>query len=310
MNLTQLRVFDMVIRTGSVTASAHRLHVTQPAVTNHLKALEDHYDVSLFRREGRSLRPTALGHELAELSGRLFALEEDAAELLEATRALTRGTIRIASDGPYLLIPIVKVFRERFPGVRVGLRIGNTRDVQGMLMTERCDIAIQSHRDDDPRVFALPLADFELIVFVNAEHEWARAGRRSIPVSALDGRAMIVRDPGSTTRRVLDQAFEGAGLTPDYVIETTSRETVKEAVAAGLGVGVVADYELRDDPRFWPLHVTGADMYFTEEVYCLNRRRNMRVVKEFLKVTEEVVAAGGIPTVGDGRVRRRSGSGA
>ena len=80
MNLTQLRVFDMVIRTGSVTAAAHRLHVTQPAVTNHLKALEDHYDVSLFRREGRSLRPTALGHELAELSGRLFALEEDAAE--------------------------------------------------------------------------------------------------------------------------------------------------------------------------------------------------------------------------------------
>jgi aminoethylphosphonate catabolism LysR family transcriptional regulator len=307
MNLTQLRVFDTVMRTGSVTSAARRLHVTQPAVTNHLKALEDYYDVVLFRREGRSLRATALGHELAEISGRLFALDEDAASLLEATKALTRGTVRIASDGPYLLVPIVKAFRERFPGVRVGLQIANTDDVQSMLLSERCDVTVQAHREDDPRVFAMPLAVFELIMFVNLEHPWALEARTSVAIDELRDRGMIVRDPGSTTRRVLDQACEEAGFSPDYVIETTSRETVKEAVAAGLGIGVVAGYELRDDPRFWPLHVTGADMSFTEEVLCPNRRRNMRVVRELLKVTEEVVAQGGIPTT-SGR-RRHAGGG-
>ena len=122
MNLLQLKVFDAVVRAGSVTQAARRLHVTQPAVTNHIKALEDRYDINLFRREGRTLVPNRLGEELAEISGRLFALEEEAVDLLEATRDLKRGTVRIASDGPYLLVPIVKAFRERFPGVRVGLQ--------------------------------------------------------------------------------------------------------------------------------------------------------------------------------------------
>jgi len=300
MNLTQLRVFDTVIRTGSVTGAARRLHVTQPAVTNHVKALEEHYDVGLFQREGRSLRPTALGHELAEISGRLFALEEQAVDLLEATRALERGTLRLASDGPYLLVPVVKAFRERFPGVRVGLQIANTHDVQALLLAERCDVAIQARREEDPRIHARTLHSYEIMIFVHREHPWAREGRASVPVQALDKVGVILRDPGSTTRRVFDQACEASGVSPDVIIETTSRETVKEAVAAGLGVGVVAGYELRDDPRFWPLRLTGADLTFTEEVQCLNRRRNMRVVREFLNTVEQVIAAGGVPIVTGG----------
>ena len=296
MNLLQLKVFDAVVRSGSVTAAARRLHVTQPAVTNHIKSLEDCYEVSLFRREGRSLTPTALGHELAEVSGRLFALEEEAVDLLEATRALERGTIRIASDGPYVVVPIVTAFRTRFPGVRVGLQIANTQEVQAMLVAERCDVTIQAQAEDDPRVHSIALAQFELIVFVNIAHPWARERRRQLGVRELDRQAMIVRAPGSTTRRVLDRACEESHVSPDYIIETTSRETVKEAVAAGLGIGVVAGYELRDDPRFWPLRVTGADLTFTEQVSCLNRRRNMRVVREFLKVTAEIVDADGIAT--------------
>ena len=296
MNLTQLRVFDTVMRTGSVTAAAVRLHVTQPAITNHIKALEEHYDVNLFRRQGRSLRATRLGHELAEISGRLFALEEQAGDLLEATRKLEHGAVRIASDGPYLLIPIVKAFRERFPRVRVEMQITNTEAVQAMLIAERCDVTIQGQREEDSRVHTRQLAGFELIVFVHRDHPWARQQRDSIDIGELDGPGIVVREEGSTTRRVLDLACENAGFMANYAIETTSRETVKEAVAADLGIGVIPDYELRDDPRFWPLRVHGADLKFTEAVQCLNRRRTMRVVREFLAITEEVVASGSIPT--------------
>jgi aminoethylphosphonate catabolism LysR family transcriptional regulator len=296
MNLTQLRVFDTVMRTGSVTSAANRLHVTQPAVTNHIKALEEHYDVSLFRRQGRNLRATRLGHELAEISGRLFALEEQAGNLLEATHKLEHGAIRIASDGPYLMIPIVKAFRQRFPGVRVEIEITNTEAVQAMLVAERCDVTIQGQREEDSRVHTRQLSAFELIVFVHQDHPWAKQERDCIDIAELDGPGIVVREPGSTTRRVLDLAFENAGFAANYSIETTSRETVKEAVAAGLGIGVIPDYELRDDVRFRPMRVLGADLSFSEAVQCLNRRRTMRVVREFLAVTEEVVASGAIPT--------------
>ena len=115
MNLSQLRAFDAVVRTGSFTAAAERLFVSQPAVTNHVKALEAYYEVSLFQRHGRGVEPTELGLKLAELSRRLFGLEEEAVEILQAHKALRTGSLRIASDGPYLAIPLVEAFKSRFP---------------------------------------------------------------------------------------------------------------------------------------------------------------------------------------------------
>jgi DNA-binding transcriptional LysR family regulator len=119
----------MVVRTGSFTAAAKAMHVTQPAVTNHIRALEDYYGVALFRRVGRGVEPNELGRALAELSRQLFTLEQEATDLLQASKALRRGTLRIGADGPYILIPLVAAFRQRFPGVRVGLTIGNTQTV-------------------------------------------------------------------------------------------------------------------------------------------------------------------------------------
>lgn len=292
MNLQRLRVFDMVVRTGSVTRAAERLHVTQPAVTSHIKALEAHYEVSLFQRSGRRLIPTELGEALAEVSGRLFALEEDAVELLASGQSLRSGTLRLASDGPYLAVPIVRAFRSRFPGVHVSLTILNTHAVQSALLAERVDVTIQSRSDDDDRLYSIPIARLELIAFVSREHPWAREDRHGIDFGELDTVPLVVREPGSTTRRVLDEACQSTGVEPEYVIETTSRETVKEAVAAGLGVGVIAENEFRADPRLWPLRVSGADLHYSDQVLCLNRRRSIGVVREFLSLAEQMVAAG------------------
>ena len=289
MNLLQLRVFDTVVRTGSVTRAAEALHVTQPAVTSHLKGLEEHYEVSLFHRSGRRLTPTALGEALADVSARLFALEEQAVEVLHSAQALRSGVLRLAADGPYLAIPIVRAFRERFPAVRVTLSILNTRQVQQALLAEQVDVTIQAYRDDDERLYAIPIARLELIVFVANSHPWAIAERRQVPFRSLDEQALIVREPGSTTRRVLDEACASTGIAPQYVLETTSRETVKEAVAAGLGIGVIAENEFRDDPRLWPLRVTGADLHYTDEMLCLQRRRNTRLVREFLSLADTLL---------------------
>ncbi len=77
-------------------------------------------------------------------------------------------------------------------------------------------------------------------------------------------------------------------MRPDYVIETTSRETVKEAVAAGLGIGVISEAELRQDPRFWPLKVSDAELSYTEHVVCLERKKNLRLISEFFRLIETV----------------------
>ena len=91
MNLVQLKAFDAVVRTGSITEAARRLFVTQPAVTSNIKTLESTYDVALLRRRGRGVEPTELGHSLAAISRELFALEDRASELLQRSRAPDRG---------------------------------------------------------------------------------------------------------------------------------------------------------------------------------------------------------------------------
>jgi aminoethylphosphonate catabolism LysR family transcriptional regulator len=288
MNLSQLRAFDMVARTGSVTAAAKRLHVSQPAVTSHIRALEDYYGVSLFRRQGRGVEANELGRALAELSRQLFTVEEEASDLLQASKTLRRGTLRIAADGPYILIPLVADFRKRFSGVRVILTIGNTRDVQQALLNERCDVTIQAQLDRDARFHVQPLGSYSIIVFVNTSHPWAVSKRRSISVGELAGEPVIAREMGSSTRRVFERVCKRARFDPDYVIETTSRETVKEAVAAGLGIGVVSEAELRVDPRFWPLRVNDAELDYTEYAVCLERKKNLRLVSEFFRLAESI----------------------
>ncbi len=288
MNLSQLRAFDMVVRTGSFTAAAKAMHVSQPAVTSHIRALEDYYGVDLFRRVGRGVEPNELGRALAELSRQLFTLEEEATDLLQASKALRRGTLRIAADGPYILIPLVAAFRQRFPGVRVGLTIGNTQAVQEALMNERCDVTIQAQLERDERLYAQALSSYRVVVFVSTSHPFAEAERREISMGELDGAPVILRERGSSTRRMFDQAAKQAGVKPDYVIETTSRETVKEAVAAGLGIGVISEAELRQDPRFWPLRIKDADLSYTEHVVCLERKKNLRLLSEFFRLIETV----------------------
>ena len=287
MNLVQLRAFDAVARTGSITEAARRLHVTQPAVTSHVKTLEHTYEVALLRRQGRGVEPTELGHSLAAISRELFALEDRAVELLRAHERLVRGTLRIAADGPYIAVPLVAEFRRRFPGVRVSVEIASTARVQASLEAERCDVSIQGSLAEDEALHVVELTDFEIIAFVNHDHPWARDRRATVPIAEIDRHPVIAREAGSTMRQRFDAACAEAGVEPEYFIETTSRETVKEAVAAGLGIGIISEAELRSDPRLWPVRLTGTDLRYTERVVSLQRRRTLAVIREFLHIAEE-----------------------
>ena len=88
-------------------------------------------------------------------------------------------------------------------------------------------------------------------------------------------------------RQRFDAACAEARIEPEYFIETTSRETVKEAVAAGLGIGLISEAELRPDPRLWGVRLAGTSLRYTEHVACLRRRRTLAAIREFLRIAEE-----------------------
>ena len=282
MIYTQLRAFHAVAAASSFTKAADALHVTQPTLSAQVKALEEAYGVELFERRGRGIAPTELGRRLQEITRRYFNLEDEAEELLAATRGLTRGHLRVGADAPYHVMESLAAFNRRYPKLTLALAIGNSAELLQDLLEHRSDVAIVADVPGDARLHALPLRRDRLIGFVPATHPLARKGR--VEAGALAGHRLVLREPGSTTRHLFETAMSRAGHGLGEVLEIGSREAVREAVAAGLGIGIVSESEFGQDARLRPLRLSGIDVEMTEYVVCLAERRELRLVKAFLEI--------------------------
>jgi aminoethylphosphonate catabolism LysR family transcriptional regulator len=280
MNCTQLRAFHAVANAGSFTAAAAALHVTQPTLSAQVKELEERYGVRLFDRRGRRIEATELGRSLLDVTRRLFSLETEAEQLLAATRGLKRGHLRVGADAPYHVMPALAAFGQKYPGVRLSLSIGNSEELLHDLFEHRSDVAVLADIVGDSRLLALPLRRDPLIAFVDRGHPWAR--RRRVRAGELTNQRLVLREPGSITRRSFETAMARAGLALADVLEIGSREAVREAVAAGLGVGVVSQAEFGRDDRLRPLAIEDLDLDTTEYAVCLTERRDLRLIKAFL----------------------------
>lgn len=285
MNYAQLRAFHAVAAAGSFTKAADALHVTQPTLSAQVKALEESHGVELFERQGRGIAATELGRRLLEITRRYFNLEDEAEELLAATRGLTRGHLRVGADAPYHVMGALAAFNRRYPKLTLSLAIGNSAELLQDLIEHRSDVAILADVPGDSRLHALPLRRDRLIGFIPKAH--ALAGKSRIDAARLAEHRLVLREPGSTTRHLFETAMARAGHPLGEVLEIGSREAVREAVAAGLGIGIVSESEFGQDPRLWPLALGGIDVAMTEYVVCLAERRELRLVKAFL----EIVAA-------------------
>jgi aminoethylphosphonate catabolism LysR family transcriptional regulator len=285
INHAQLRAFHAVAAEGSFTRAAEALRVTQPTLSGQVKALEESYGVRLLDRLGRRVVPTELGKALLEVTRRLFSAEDEAEQLLAAARGLTRGHLRIGADAPYSIVPVIAEFNRRYPGLTVSIAIGNSDRVLEDLFDHATDVAMLANIGGDPRLHILPFHNDRLVLFVEQRHPWAR--RKRVRLAELAGQRVILREQGSTTRRIFETAVARAGLTLGDVLEIGSREGVREAVAAGLGVGIVAKTEFGHDSRVRALEVIDAELTSTEYVVCLAERRSLRIVSAFLELVEQ-----------------------
>lgn len=287
MNAAQLRAFHAVASAGGFTRAAQRLGVTQPTLSGQVKALEETYGVELIERRGRQLVLTEIGAALLDLTRRIFGLTEEAEQLLAAARGLERGHLRLGADAPYHVLPALSAFTKRYPKLRLSLSVGNSETLIRDLFDHRIDVAVVANLVPDARLHALPVRRDRLVLFVPKAHPWAR--RRSVRPAELAGERLVLREPGSSTRRVFETAMARAGVALEEVIEINSREAVREAVAAGLGIGVVSESEFGNDPRLVKVTLAEADLGATEYVACLAERRELRLIRAFLELVEPAV---------------------
>jgi LysR family transcriptional regulator, low CO2-responsive transcriptional regulator len=287
MNHTALRAFHAVATEGSFTRAAAALRVTQPTLSAQVKALEAEYGAALFVRRARGIALTELGRSLLEITRRLFALEEQAGELLSAARELTVGQLRLGADSPYHVMPFLAAFRQRYERLDLRLSIGNGEEVLDDLLTQRIDIAVLADPTEDSRLYAVPCGRHALVAILPKRHPLA--SRRRVGLAALAREKIVLREAGSRTRRIFEAALARAGLAVENAVEIGTREGVREAIAAGLGIGIVSAAELGHDDRLAALRLEGEGLETREYVVCLAERRALRIIAAFLEVVDELL---------------------
>jgi aminoethylphosphonate catabolism LysR family transcriptional regulator len=277
----QLRAFHAVAIAQSFTEAARALGVSQPAVSMQVRALEEAYGVELFARGRRRVEPTELGRALLDAIGPIFALEAEAAELLGRASGLLYGHLRVGADAPFVVVPMLAAFRAKHGEVTLSLSLGNSSEVLRDLLDGHTDVAMLSDRVEDPRLFAVAAAKSRQVVVVAKSHPWAR--RRSVRLGDLHKAPMVIREEGSVTRLAFEAAIERAGVEPLVVMELGSREAIQEAVAAGIGAGVVIEAERGRDARLVALPFSDASIEHVAYIACREERRRLRAVSAFFE---------------------------
>jgi len=257
------------------------LHITQPTLSGQVKELEERYGTKLFVRHGRRIELTDIGKSAFSITRLMFRHEEEVEHLLQSARALTSGELRVAADSPYIATPLLAQFQRLYPGIQISIQYGNSQQLMSWIESRRCDVAfLPNIPQGDDRLFSIPLPPDRLVVFVSQDHDWSE--RRSISIEELVKQRVILREKGSRTRSIFEEAVAQAGHVLNDVMEISGREGVREAVAAGFGIGIVAENELLADSRLRALPVSNAELVHAEYVVCLQEMRSLRVNDAFL----------------------------
>ncbi|MGS0742396.1 LysR substrate-binding domain-containing protein [Glaciimonas sp. GG7] len=280
MNLHQLRCFHAVALHGSFTAAARTLFVGQPSITTHVKALEQRFGVELFSRHGHIVELTDTGQRLLTITNRIFTLETEAEETLRAAGGLLEGKIRISAFDPVQVTQMVVAFGKRYPEVQVALAFGNSGELSASLLELQADIAVLP-RLGDKRFFSVPYRRAKIALLVGASHPWFE--RSDIRVEELEGQRLVTRESGSMQQQVFDAYLAECGVSVRRVLEIDSQDAIREAIAAGVGVGIALD-AIYPDTRLRTLNITDAPMFIDLELACLAERREAPVIRAFFEV--------------------------
>lgn len=286
MRYVQLRAFHYVAICGGFSRAAEELFLTQPAISDQVRKLEEEYDILLFNRHKKQVTLTPSGDKLLEITRRLFENEAQARELLSESRATRAGHLHIVADSAQHVLPVLAAFRQKYPGVAVSISVGNTDTVIDRLYKYEADIGILGEHPCSADFDTLTLNTTPITGFVAASH--ALANRSQLTFQELTTLPLVMREHGSKTRKKLDQAATAQGITLTPAITAEGREAVREIVASGVGVGFVSVAEFGTDPRLTRIPLQGEDQMIMEEtLICLHDRRAGKLVAAFFDMAAQ-----------------------
>jgi DNA-binding transcriptional LysR family regulator len=240
ITLRQLEVFEAVARNGSFTRAAEELHLSQPAVSMQIRQLEENLGLPMFEHIGKKFFLTDPGQEMFHYARRIAEILAQAEELLEESRDAERGrlSLSVATTAGYFATRLLSEFAARFPKVSYSLDVTNRETLLQQLENNERDMVIMGEPPGDMDLVYEPFMENPLVIVAPPDHPLA--GQSDIPLAQFEQQRFVVRERGSGTRAAIERFFGSRKVAFHTAMELSSNEALKQAVQAGLGLGIVS----------------------------------------------------------------------
>ena len=249
LDLHRLNVFRTVVNEGSLSKASGRLYMSQPAISGHMKALEQQLGLPLFRRVGRRSVVNRAGEVLYKKAEELFWLAEEIKVEMEDLRGVSNGQLAlgVSVDWQYRVSRGLNRFKQEYPGVGLSMAVANSERIEKLVLDRGLDMGLVGRASSRAELASEHLAHDELVPICNSTHRFA--AMTSIDIGELADERFIVREAGSTARRLTDELLSAHNLDWNVSMELGSHESIKGAVIAGKGIGMVPIQALEAELR-------------------------------------------------------------
>jgi DNA-binding transcriptional LysR family regulator len=289
LNLNKLEIFAAVVRTGSFSAAAQQLLLTQPGVSQHMQELEAGLGTRLFVRGRRGVTLTPAGERLADYTRAILRMVAEAENAVADIEHLATGQMLIGATpgvSVYLLPEPIQEFHNRYPHLHVAVQTGITPQILEDLRLGTLDLGLIEGELNLPLHPTLGVQELQIVeqwVAVGPKHPWW--GRATVEIGELGGQSLILRQRNSQTRIWLDGVLAQHSLHPRIGAEFDHVESIKRAVMQGTSITILPAYTTHQEVesgRLWLLHVAGEPLQRTLKLVWNREIAFSPVVRAFL----------------------------
>jgi DNA-binding transcriptional LysR family regulator len=289
MNIDQLKAFQRVAARESFTKAAQELFLTQSAVSQQIRSLEEEIGSRLFDRSGRRIRLTGEGEILLTYTQRLFDLHEEIEKLFGNLRTLKRGKIAIGATaviGTYFMPAVISTFHQQYPEIEIDLRMGNSDQILRLILDREVDLGIAGMIRPQAALESVFLHREELLFVCSPENRLA--ARRRVTLAELRNHPFIWREKGTQTLEIIRRWFRENALDdfPHQSLSLANMEAAKRIVGEGYGITVIPATAARREieaGRLKRLAVAKFDLSVSYGLFYLKGRRLSRAAEAFLE---------------------------
>src|SRR5687767_3885424 len=309
MEIRQLRAFVAIAESGTFTAGALRVHVTQAAISMQIRQLENEIGAKVFVRAPRHVILTEAGEQLLRRARQILREHDAALDEIAELAGAERGRLRIGSASAMVLteqLPaILKVLRKQHPAADIAVTSGTSEVLVDQILAGDTDIAFVSLPVDVRGIKTERLSEDQLVAIASPRHKLAK--QRTISAYTLAGERLILGERGGNTRRLIDQFFAQAGVTLHVAMELSRQQAIRRMVEADMGVGIVPLQSVIDEVengtlvRWW---IEGAQINWELGIAQLTGGYESPIMQTFIRLSRAMFTPDGSKAAKKKSVRR------